>query len=103
MNRILIPSFLEVNMPNPPCLLHSDTECNLCYPKKPARVRQSRPTALPRRTLAGALKLSVEERVNIKVLAPILDKSELEKYAELVEEPLTEEELSYLIENRLDP
>jgi len=87
---------------NPPCLLHGDTECNVCYHKKqPARVRPARATALPRRTLASATQLSVEERVNIKVLAPILDASETEKYAALIKEPLTDEELEYLIANRL--
>ena len=88
---------------NPPCLLHSDSECETCYPvSKRAGVRPRRPPALPRRTLARATQLSVEERVNIKVLAPILHAEEKQRYVDLIAEPLTEEELNYLIENRLD-
>jgi hypothetical protein len=40
--------------------------------------------------------------VNIKVLAPILHAEEKQRYVDLIAEPLTEEELNYLIENRLD-
>ena len=88
---------------NPPCLLHGDSECEMCYPvSKQARVRPRRPSALPRRTLARATQLSAEERVNIKVLAPILHAEEKRRYVDLIAEPLTEEELNYLIENRLD-
>ena len=90
---------------NPPCLLHSDSECETCYPvskRAGVRPRPRRPPALPRRTLARATQLSVEERVNIKVLAPILHAEEKQRYVDLIAEPLTEEELNYLIENRLD-
>ena len=88
---------------NPPCLLHSDSECEACYPvSKRARVRPRRPPAPLRRTLARATQLSVEEGVNIKVLAPILHAEEKQRYVDLIAEPLTEEELNYLIENRLD-
>ena len=88
---------------NPPCLLHGDSKCETCYPvTKRAGVRPRRPTALPRRTLARATRLSVEERVDIKVLAPILHAEEKQRYADLISQPLTEEELEYLIENRLD-
>ena len=88
---------------NPPCLLHGDSECEMCYPvSKRARVRPRRPSPLPRRTLARATQLSVEERVNIKVLAPILHAEEKRRYVDLIAEPLTAEELNYLIENRLD-
>lgn len=86
---------------NPPCFLHSDTECGLCYSdSSKKKVRRGRPERLPRRTLAKTSALSIEERVNLKVLAPILSSDELKRYPEALQS-LTEEELDYLIENRL--
>ena len=94
-------------MTKTPCLEHGDINCHLCYngpvPVKPSTraVMKARRAAIPRRALAQAQELSLEDRVNLKVLYPILDKERLGKDAKLGATPLTEEELDYLIENRL--
>ncbi len=84
---------------NEGCFLHGDIDCNLCYNASKPRRRPVRPTRLPRVSLINS-GLSLEERVNLKVLAPILHVEELTKHPQ-AEEPLTEEELEYLIQNRL--
>ena len=86
----------------PPCLAHGDEYCEVCYPgiTLPGARRGRRPATLARRTLGRVSGLSVEDRVNIKTLAPILHKEEKEKY-KIADDPYTEEELDYLIQNRL--
>ena len=87
---------------NAPCLEHSDSNCGLCYTVlDEKKTRRSRPTILPRLALRKSIELSLEERVNLKALAPILAQSELDKYRSIADEPLTQEELDFLIENRL--
>lgn len=63
-------------------------------------MRRARQDKLPRRTLANIVAPSVEDMVNLKTLASILHADILKEHEEALQ-PFTEEELEYLIENRL--
>lgn len=95
-------------MTNTPCLEHGDRNCKTCYNRgeRPAigirSEMKARRSVIPRRALVKATEMTLEERVNLKVLYPILDKEILGNKAKIGKEPLTLQELEFLIENRLE-